>query len=345
MQAAADKSESIVDHYNKLNEKKRAAQMATPLASGLKRAKHAHHTTGSSALPQPSPAPFVLAPMASPAAAAALPASGFTEGFKAVQTPGVAKRTRASLKKEKNRHVAPAAAVAPAKVAARKSVAAKKLAPAASPAATDSRPLFTSRVPVRPSASASAAVAPAPSTTFTQIACLEDVRAGSAASASASTAATAAPAKKKFDIAASLAKPVSWKMHKGKIGKGSAVAEGKAKAAASDKENAPVPNPFVAAAAEEKGAAQSKGVDSAFSFSFQPGVHAFTAPTAAAPQPAVLQVSKAQPSASAAGTSRRDGIKTVRMGADKDAKRSNFNANKQSSRNKAMAAARDRIAV
>ena len=335
VQAAANKSESIVDHYNKLNEKKRAAQMATPLASGLKRAKHAHHGAAGSALPQPSPAPFVLAPMASPAAASA-PASGFTEGFKAVQTPGVAKRTRASLKKEKNRHVAPAPAVAPAKVAARKSVAAKKLAPAASPAATESRPLFASRVPVRPSASASAA----PSTTFTQIACLEDVRAGSAA---ASTAATAAAAKKKFDIAASLAKPVSWKMHKGKIGKA------KATAASADKENAPVSNPFVAAAAaEEKAANLSKGVDNAFGFSFQPGVHAFTAPvasSAAAPQPAVLQASKAQPVASAAGTSRRDGIKTVRMGADKDAKRSNFNANKQSSRNKAMAAARDRIAV
>jgi hypothetical protein len=264
---AAAKTESIVDYQERLDAKKRqAASISTPLVGGAKRPKIVH---GAGPSASPAAVPFTL-PHSSPTAA-------FTVGVRAavVATPGIAKRTRSSLKKESARKPGMASALKPsvAKVAQKK-VSKKPVAKA-----PEARTLFSSKIPVR-----SAPVAPVapsvPQTTFTQIACLEDLPK------------SVAPKQphKKFDLSASLAKPLTWKPHKGKI----------AKDATKDKENAMDTSDSAAPAKQPE----------AFVFEF---TNAFTAAPAVVSQaPTGLFVQK-QPKAAA-----RENIKNVKMGVDKE---------------------------
>lgn len=214
-----------MEYAARLDARKRAvthAQAATPMAAvaGGNKARKLTHGMGPSSSPAPAAAaaahtavPFTL-PLSSP----------FTSGRTALHastTPAVSKRTRASLNKASERkpitHTGKPSAV---KQHMQSKSIVKKAAPSGK--APEQRTLFTSKIPVRPLPAAASAITAAvpstlpspaagpffPSTTFTSIACIEDIQ---------SARASVKPAVCKFDLSASLAKPLTWKPHKGKM--------------------------------------------------------------------------------------------------------------------------------
>ena len=203
---AAAKTESIVEYQERLEAKKRAAAAATPLVANKKQKRDDGQPSGSpmTAVKESS----ILPPFTMPIGVA----GSFTTGV-TLKTPCIAKRTRSSFKKEE----VAKAAIATAPVSTKKVATVKKpavggkkrtaVAPLGSPVSnSDAKPLFSSRIPSVRSTSNAAPTA-GPSTTFTQIACLEDLP--------KSHPTKGAP--KKFDLSASLAKPLTWKPHKGKV--------------------------------------------------------------------------------------------------------------------------------
>jgi hypothetical protein len=330
---ASAQSESIVDHYNKLNEKKRAAAQATPLIGANKKARTAMPNASPSVPTSVPLAPFIL-PIGSPS----MPHTGsaFTQGVTgkaAPSTNGVAKRTRSSFKKDGNAHLAQSKSKAAVIIiAARKSMAASKSKDVLSDRSSlSTRPLFTSRVGrVAPPSSSSTTTA---ASTFTSINVAPQSSAESKQQIRRKTVAVSGSKSGGFDLAASLAKPITWKMHSGAMPKGNK----------NSKENAnPIVNPFTFTLNEPTTCAAKTDVVSAFSVSSHSTSHVFGVSTAS-------NLPSASPVANGTKTVRAD-IKatshSAAFGVSKDVRRSNFQHAAQDKRRAAQQEARrNRIAA
>jgi len=354
----AKQSESIVDYYNKLAEKKRAAQaITTPLTTNTKRRKTAHGPAASpSAISTStaSTAPFhVAVPLASAFSSVSDPMPSFTPGT------SIAKRTRGSLKraseKQKAADVAQKTMKAThksklprvAQVAASSSSSSNNNASATATA----RPLFQPRLPNRPTRRG---VAPPASTTAPDFSLPSVIECEAALDVAQSTSAAKNVKRKKFDLEASLAKPLTWKPHKGKIPRGNDKDKEKEKMnkPAPRKEESQLPSRLPSIVDQENQPPPPtsflpKPCQDAFAFDAPTSGALFTASQLSASPRASMASGILRPSAKQqqprARAQQREHIKTHKFGADKDTKRAAYHDRKSMARRNARAAARENL--